>query len=143
MGVLPSNNGVTTTPVDADTFVINKYSKNPDAAYKAMLAIMADPTLMAVYGGTPLEPSLQAAFFKTSQAGVEVQFPNNPVTWSVLTEMVKYAASPTHQDPMPAYVKGTTDDQAFYTTLQSKSGLNLDAEIAKFKATLQADFNAP
>lgn len=27
-------------------------------------------------------------------------------------------------------------------TLQSKSGLNLDAEIAKFKATLQGDFNA-
>jgi hypothetical protein len=44
---------------------------------------------------------------------------------------------------MPAYVKGTTDDQAFYTTLQSKSGLSLDAEIARFKATLQADFKAP
>jgi multiple sugar transport system substrate-binding protein/raffinose/stachyose/melibiose transport system substrate-binding protein len=142
MGVLPSNNGVTTTPVDADTFVMNKYSKNPDGAYKAMLAIMADPTLMAAYGAMPLEPSLQAAFFKTSQAGVDVQFPNNPVTWSVLTEMVKYAASPTHQDPMPSYVKATTDDQAFYAELQSKSGLNLDSEIARFKATLQTDFNA-
>jgi multiple sugar transport system substrate-binding protein len=143
MGVLPSNNDVTTTPVDADTFVINKYSKNPDAAYKAMLAIMSDPILMAAYGGMPLEPSLQDAFFKTSQAGVDVQFPNNPVTWSVLTELVKYAASPTHQDPMPAYIKATTDDQAFYTELQSKGGLNLDAEIAKFKATLQAEFKAP
>jgi hypothetical protein len=68
---------------------------------------------------------------------------NNPVTWSVLTEMSKYAASPTHQDQMPNYIKVTADDQAFYTTLQSKSGLNLDAEIAKFKATFQADFNAP
>jgi multiple sugar transport system substrate-binding protein len=143
MGVLPSNNGVTTDPIDTDTFVINKNSKNPDAAYKAMLAIMADPSLMAIYGAMPVETSQQAAYFKTSQAGVDAQFAKNPITWSVLTEMSKYAASPTHQDAFPNYVKGTADDQAFYTTLQSKSGLNLDAEIAKFKATLQADFKAP
>jgi multiple sugar transport system substrate-binding protein len=143
MGVLPSNNGVTTDPIDTDTFVINKNSKNPDAAYKAMLAIMADPSLMAIYGAMPVDTSQQAAYFKTSQAGVDAQFAKNPITWSVLTEMSKHAASPTHQDVFPSYVKGTTDDQAFYTKLQSKGGLNLDAEIAKFKATLQADFNAP
>ncbi len=143
MGVLPSNNRATTVPIDTDTFVINKKSKVPDAAYKAMLAMMADPNLMVSYGAMPVDPSLQAAYFKAAQAGVEAQFPDNPISWSVLTEMVKYAASPTHQDPMPAYVKATTDDQAFYTELQSKGGLDLDAEIARFKATLQADFNRP
>jgi hypothetical protein len=56
--------------------------------------------------------------------------------------MVKYAASPTHQDWMPSYIRATTDDNAFYTKLQTKGGLNLDIEIAKFKATLQADFDA-
>jgi multiple sugar transport system substrate-binding protein len=142
MGVLPSNNGVTTDPIDTDTFVINKNSKNPDAAYKAMLAIMADPSLMAIYGAMPVDTSQQAAYFKTSQAGVDAQFAKNPITWSVLTEMAKYAASPTHQDPMPNYIKATSDDQAFYTRLQTVNGLNIDAEIAKFKATLQADFKA-
>jgi ABC-type glycerol-3-phosphate transport system substrate-binding protein len=143
MGVLPSNNGVTTDPVDTDTFVINKKSKVPDAAYKAMLAIMADPGLMATYGAMPVAQSMQAAYFKPTQAAVDKQFPGNLVTWSVLNEMTKYAASPTHQDPFPNYVKGTTDDQAFYTELQSQGGLDLDTEIAKFQATLQADFNAP
>jgi multiple sugar transport system substrate-binding protein len=57
MGVLPSNNGVTTDPIDTETFVINKNSKNPDAAYKAMLAIMADPSLMATYGVMPVDTS--------------------------------------------------------------------------------------
>ena len=104
---------------------------------------MADPSLMALYGGMPVNPSQQAAYFKTQQAAVDAQFVDNPVTWSVLTEMAKYAASPTHQGPFPNYVKGTTDDQALYTRLQSKGGLNLDAEIAEFKATLQADFKAP
>jgi ABC-type glycerol-3-phosphate transport system substrate-binding protein len=142
MGVLPSNNGVTTDPVDTDTFVINKRSKVPDAAYKAMLAIMADPSLMATYGAMPVAQSMQAAYFKTAQAGVDAQFGQNPVTWSVLTEMVPYAASPTDQDPMPNYIKATDDDQAFYTELQTKPGLDLDTEIARFKATLQADVNA-
>jgi len=142
MGVLPSNNGVTTDPIDTDSFVINKYSKNPDAAYKAMLAMMADPALMATYGEMPVGQSMQAAYFKTAQAGVDAQFPKNPITWSVLTEMLKYAASPTHQDSMPNYSKATADDQAFYLQLQSKGGLNLDAEIAKLKAKLQADFKA-
>jgi multiple sugar transport system substrate-binding protein len=142
MGVLPSNDGVATDPVDADSFAITKTSKNPDAAYKTMLAIMADPSLMAAYGDMPVNPSQRATYFKVAQAGVDAQFTNNPITWSALTEMAKYAAAPTHQDPFPNYVKGTTDDQAFYTELQSKGGLNLDAEIAKFKATLQADFNA-
>jgi multiple sugar transport system substrate-binding protein len=142
MGVLPSNDGVTTDPVDADSFFISKYSKNPDAAYKAMLAIMADPSLNPVYSGMPADPSRQAAYFKTQQAAVDAQFADNPITWSMLTEMAKYAASPTHQDPFPNYVQGTTDDQAFYTKLQSKGGLDLEAEIAQFKATLQADFDA-
>jgi multiple sugar transport system substrate-binding protein len=141
MGVLPSNDGVTSDPIDTDTFVINKKSKVPDAAYKAMLAIEADPALMAAYGAMPVAQSMQASYFKTDQDGVEKQFTNNPVAWSVLTEMTKYAASPTHQDPMSSYVKATQDDQAFYTELQTKPGLNLDTEIAKFKAQLQADFD--
>jgi len=143
MGVLPSKNGVTTDPIDTDSFIINNKSKVPDAAYKAMLAIMADPGLMAAYAEMPVDASQRAAYFKTAQTSVDKQFGNNPVTWSVLTEMAKYAASPTHQEVMPNYFKATTDDQTFYTRLQTKGGLNLDAEIAKFKATLQADFDSP
>jgi ABC-type glycerol-3-phosphate transport system substrate-binding protein len=142
MGVLPSNEGVTTDPVDTDTFIIGNYSKVPDAAYKAMLAIMADPSLMTVYGGMPVDPSLQAAYFESAQAAVDRQFVDNPITWAVLNEMTKYAAAPTHQDVFPNYVQGTTDDQAFYARLQTKGGLNLDTEIARFKAKLQADFNS-
>jgi multiple sugar transport system substrate-binding protein len=141
MGILPSNGGVTTDPIDTYTFVLNKNSKNPDSAFKAMLAIMSDPTLMS-YGGMAANPSLQPAYFQTAQATVDKQFTNNPISWSVLTEMAKYAGSPPFDAPMPNYFKAATDDQALYTELQSKGGLNLDSEIAKFKAKLQADFNS-
>ena len=140
MGVLPSNGGVTTDPIDTDTFMITKNSKNPDAAYKAMLAIMAARSLRV--GGMPADPSLQAAYFQTAQAGVNDQFPGNPVSWSVLAEMAKYAGSPAFDALTPNYFKAATADQAFYAELQSKGNLDLDAEIAKFKATLQADFDA-
>ena len=143
MAVLPSNNGVTTSPIDVDTFTIMKASKVPDAAYKAMLAMEADPGLGVAYGAMPAIPDQQAAYFKSAQAGVTAQFPaDTAVTWTVLNEMLKVAASPTHQDPFPNYVKGTTDDQAFYTKLQSTGGLNMDTEIAAFKATLQKDFDS-
>jgi multiple sugar transport system substrate-binding protein len=140
IAVLPSNAGVTTSPVDTDTFSILKASKNPDQAYKAMIAIMADTNLMVSYGGMPSVPSLQAAYLASAQKSVDTQFANNAVTWSVLTEMLNNQASPTHQDPMPNYVKATTDDQAFYTKLQSNGKLNMDTEIAGLKTTLQADF---
>jgi multiple sugar transport system substrate-binding protein len=142
IAALPSNGGVTTDPVDVDTFTIMKASKNPDAAYKAMLAMEADPGLAVAYGAMPAIASQQAAYFTSAQAGVTAQFPGNTVTWTVLTDALKYAASPTHQDPFPNYVKGTTDDQAFYTKLQSTGGLNMDTEIAAFKATLQKDFDS-
>jgi multiple sugar transport system substrate-binding protein len=142
MAVIPSNGGVTTSPVDVDTFTIMKSSKVADAAYKAMIAMEADSGLAVAYGALPAITAQQDAYFKSAQAGVTAQFPGNTVTWSVATEMLKYAASPTHQDPFPNYVKGTTDDQAFYTKLQSTGGLNMDTELTKFKATLQADFDS-
>jgi len=142
MAVLPSNGGVTTDPVDADTFTIMKASKVPDQAYKAMLAMEADSGLSVAYGAMPAVPSQQAAYFTSAQAGVSAQYPGDTITWSVATEMLKYAASPTHQDPFPNYVKGTTDDQAFYTKLQSTGSLNMDNEIAAFKAILQKDFDS-
>jgi multiple sugar transport system substrate-binding protein len=141
MGVLPSNGGVTTDPIDVDTFMITKNSKHADAAYKAMLAIMAAPSLRG--GGMPADPSLQPAYFKTAQTAVDKQFADNPVSWSVLAEMARYAGTPAFDALTPNYVRAETDDQALYTELQSQGGLNLDAEIAKFKAKLQADFNAP
>ena len=143
MGVLPSNDGVTTDPIDTDTFALNKETKVADAAYKAMLAIMADPKLRVAYGGMPVAQSMQASYFRTAQASVDKQFVDNPVTWSVLAEMTKYAASPTHQDPLPSYVKASQDDQDFFARLRNTSGLDLDAEVAKLKLALQADFNAP
>jgi hypothetical protein len=143
IGVLPSNAGVTTAPIDSDTFSILKSSKVPDQAFKAMLAMENDSSLTVTYGAMPAIPALQADYFTAQAANVALQCPGNVVTWTVLTEMLKYAANPTHQDPMPNYTKALNLDKALYTKLQSDGTINVDTEIQKLVTAMQAAFNEP
>jgi len=142
MGVLPSYNGVTSGPLDADTFTIAKASRNQDAAFKALVAISADKKLMQTYGGMPASTALQADYFKAFDTTLKAVFPDNQVTWAVLSEMLKYPAVPSHEANMPNFLKVTSDYSAFYTKLQNTAGLDVDAELATLLTTIQADFDA-
>jgi multiple sugar transport system substrate-binding protein len=142
MGVVPSWKGSTSSPLDADTFTIAKASKNPDAAFKAMVAIEADASLMQDYGGTPALASTRATTLATEDATLAPIFSGIKVTWSVLDEMVKYPATPSHEANMPAFIQSGNDYTAFYTKLQSKEGLDVNAELTSLQKTLQADFTA-
>jgi multiple sugar transport system substrate-binding protein len=141
MGVVPSWNGTTTSPLDADTFTISKASKYPDQAFKAMVAIMADGTLMKDYGGEPAKTADQAGFFTSFDTTLAPIFPNNKVTWSVLGEMQKHPAVPSIEANMPNFTTASNDYGAFYTKLQGTAGLNINDELTKLQTTLQADFN--
>ena len=140
IAVMPSWNGTTTSPVDIDTFTITKASKNPDAAFKAMMAIMADPTLMRNYGGEPAKTADQAAYFAAYDSALAPVFPGNHVTWSVLGEMAKVPAVPNSESDMPAFTQAGTDIATFLNRLQNTSGLNVNTELAKLQQTLQKDF---
>jgi multiple sugar transport system substrate-binding protein len=140
MGVVPAWKGATTAGMDADTFTITKASKNPDAAFKAMVAIMADPTLMKDYGGEPAKTADQAAFFTSFDATLAPIFPGNKVTWSVLGEMQKHPAVPSIEANFPNFTQGNNDYGAFYTKLQNTAGLDVNAELTKLQQTLQTDF---
>jgi multiple sugar transport system substrate-binding protein len=142
MAVLPSWKGVTTAPIDADTFTITKGSKNPTAAFKAMTAIMADKELLKNYGGEPAASAAQAPYFAEFDATLTPIFPGIKVTWAVLGEMAKYPAVPSHEANMPAFTQSGNDIGAFYTKLQNTAGLDVTAELAKLQTTLQKDFDA-
>jgi multiple sugar transport system substrate-binding protein len=141
MGVIPSWKGTTTSPLDSDTFVITKSSKNQDAAFKAMVAIEADKTLMADYGGEPAVTADQAAYYTAFDATMAPIFSGNKVTWSVLGEMLKYPAVPSHEALMPANKQAIDDYTAFMSKLNAKSGLDVNAELVTLQKTLQTDFN--
>jgi len=142
IAVMPSWNGSTTAAMDTDSFSIPKASKHQDAAFKAMLAIMADKTLRQNLGGEPANKADQAAFYASTDAALAPIFPNSHITWSVMTEMEDHAVVPSHEADMPNSVQSWSDIDAFGTKLQGTSGVDVAAELAKLRTTLQTDFNA-
>jgi hypothetical protein len=142
MGVWPSFNGTVSAPMDIDTFVIAAASKNPDAAFKAMLAIEADGSLMKMYGGEPALTSAQAAYFTAFDATLAPIFPNNKVTWSVLGEDEAVAPAISHEADMPNFNTSWNDANAALTKLQNTDGLKVSDVMAALTTKLQADFDA-
>jgi multiple sugar transport system substrate-binding protein len=141
IAVIPSWKGKTAGPLDADTFTIAKASKNPDQAFKAMVAIMADQALMQVYGGMPADPAVQKAYFDAFDVSLEKVFPGNKVTWAVLGTMLGYPSTPSHEGNLPNFLQASADYSAFYTKLQNTAGLDVDAEMATLQTTLQKDYD--
>jgi multiple sugar transport system substrate-binding protein len=141
IAVLPSRGGATSSPLDTDTFDILKGSAHPDASFEAMVAIMADKSLQAVYGGMPAATADQAAWFAAQDQSLAKVFPDTKVTWSVLQEMENYPANPSPEAAVPnaAAVQALTD--TFYARLQGTSGLTMANEIATLKRQIQRAFD--
>jgi multiple sugar transport system substrate-binding protein len=144
MAVVPSYQGTTTAGMDADTFTITKATKNPDQAFKAMVAIMADPTLMNVYGGEPAKTADQAGYFTAFDTQLNKIFPGNKVTWSVLAEMQKHAAVPSIEANFPydTQTQAINIYSAFFTKLQNTAGLDVNKALDQLKKDLQTAYDA-
>jgi multiple sugar transport system substrate-binding protein len=142
IAVLPSWDGYTSSPMYMDTFSMTRASKYPDAAFKVMLALMADNTLLKAYGGEPAKTVDQQAYFDAFDQVLNPIFPQNQVAWSVLTEMQKHPATPSFEAELPNNAKSTADIAALLTKLQSSTGLDVLAELTRLQATLQADYDA-
>ena len=142
MAVGPSFNGTTSVPMDVDSFAIAAASKNPDSAFKAMVALYADPDLMKLYGGEPAKTADQAAYFTAFDTSLDKIFPGNKVTWSVLGEDQKNAPAMSHEADMPNFTKSNTDANAAINKMRAKGGLVVKDVLADLQKTLQADFDA-
>jgi multiple sugar transport system substrate-binding protein len=140
MAVLPTYNSRTSSPIDADTFVILKGTANPAAAFTAMLAIMANKNLQAAYGGMPVATADQVAWFAGMDSSMATIFPNNKVSWSVLQEMENYPSNPGPDAELP---NGTDANQVlstFFARLQGTSGLDMANEISNLQSQLNQTF---
>ncbi len=142
IAVMPSWKGNTTSPMYADTFAITKASSNQDAAFKAMMAIMADQTLLRNYGGEPARTNDQPAYFANYDEVLAPIFPGIKITWSVLEEMQKVPAVPSFEANMPAFAQAQADYTALLTRLQTTPGLNVAAELTTLQTKLQSDFDS-
>ena len=137
--VNPSYNGTITSPLHADTFSILKSTKVPDAAFKALTALIASDSLLTTYGAMPANPSKQDAWFKS----IDANFPGITLDWTVPQAMLAYPDSPNHQSYMPNFAKAKTALQAFQNKYRTTSGLDIDAELSALQKTLQGIFDEP
>jgi multiple sugar transport system substrate-binding protein len=135
--IAPSVDGKITAKLHADTFSILKSTKVPDAAFKAMTALVASPELLTLYGAMPADPSKQQAFFDATNKN----FPGVTLDWTIPQEMLKYPDVPNHQSWVPNYAKAKPAWQAFQNNYRTKSGVDIDAELDKLKTTLQGIYD--
>jgi len=143
IGVMPANSaGVTTAPINIDTFTISKGSPVADRAFEAMVYLVGRLDLMALYGGTPAVGDQLKFFHDVVDPTFAKTFPGNKVNWQVAIDMEGYAESPNHEAEMPNYIKSQDDYGKVFSTLATKKDLDLNKTIADMVATLQSDFSA-
>lgn len=140
IAVMPSYGSQTSSPLDADTFVITRASEHPDEAFKAMVAIMGDESLQIAYGGMPAATSDQQAWFDQFDKYLATIFPGNKVSWSVLQEMENYPANPSPEVDLPNFQKVINLTAAFYARVQGSANLNLPNEMTNLQSEVQKAF---
>ena len=136
IAVVPSHNGKTTANLNADTFRIFKASKHPDEAFEFLTFLIGESEaakeLVLQYGAFPARKSLQPSFFDS----LNEQFTQKP-DWQVALDGVAYADNPSFEAFFPNYNESLNRSRTLYNLIQTTSGLDVEAEIAKFQADLQ------
>ena len=128
---------MTTAKVHADTFSILNTTKNPDEAFDALAALVASPELLTNYGAFPADPSLQQSAFDA----IQKNYPDSKIDFSVMQDALGYVDKPSHQAWMPDYQKSRQALKAVYNKYRTTEGLDIDAELATLKTTLQGIFD--
>jgi multiple sugar transport system substrate-binding protein len=139
IAVLPSVNGEVTANMHGDTFAILEQSKNKDAAFKVLTAMALDKELFKIYNVMPAMPEDRAPTF----AALDEKVAPNTVDWSVVEEMAKYSDVPNHEGWMPNVAKSNDLFGKFRSLMDQTPDLNMDQEIDKLEAELDALFKEP
>jgi multiple sugar transport system substrate-binding protein len=135
---IPSYNGKVTAKLHADTFRILKTSKNPEAAFEVLTYLIGEASLdlLSVYGGMPARETDRTAFFEQLD-----QKYTQGVNWQVVMDSLNYPDIPSHESWMPNFNKAQDLLKNFVTLYGSTPGLDMDAELDKLVADLQAIFD--
>jgi multiple sugar transport system substrate-binding protein len=135
--VMPSYQGKTTAKLHADTFRITKSSKVKDEAFQVMWWLMQQPDLLETYGAFPANDKFQSGF----KAGIDKKFAPNKINWQVVSDALKLVDNPSHENPVPNFLKVKDILAKYETKLFSVPNLNLDKEFVDLKGELQRAFD--
>jgi multiple sugar transport system substrate-binding protein len=136
-GVMPSNNGVVTANMHADTFRILASTEHPEEAFQTMYYLLTEGALdlLTVYGAAPADPALMDAYL----ASQEERYPQG-VNWQTILDGANYADNPSHETFLPGWSEYKTRLKEFETAILSDPDLDLDAGIAQVESDLSTIF---
>ncbi|MEM5948532.1 extracellular solute-binding protein [Spirochaetia bacterium 38H-sp] len=138
---VPSYKGKTTAKMHADTFLITKATKNPDAAFKVLTYLVDDKAeqLAAVYGGMPAKKSLQDTFLTKF---FTEKFPDFDIDYGPIVESIKYPDNPNHESWMPSFQEANQRYNQFWDEVSNKPDLDFDAAVESLENDLDGIFKA-
>ena len=110
----------------------------PDEAFEVLTYLFGDaaPALLETYGAMPARKADQAAFFDA----LNKKYPQKP-DWQVAIDSIAYADNPSFESNVPNFNEFLDRNSTFFTLMRNTPDLDLDKEIEKYKADLQAIFN--
>jgi multiple sugar transport system substrate-binding protein len=124
---------------DADTFRVDKGTKDPEAAFTVLSYLLneAVPTLAPTYGAFPARPEYQQAWIDSKDA----QF-DWGVNWQVAVDSLAYnnPGNEHHESYTPNWQKGYDRTATFLTLISGDTGADID--VNKELDTLQTDLQA-
>jgi multiple sugar transport system substrate-binding protein len=137
VAAIPSYEGNITGKLHADTFGVLKAAKNPEASFEVLGLMVGElaPDLLAVYGGMPARASQQ----EEALATMAENFPNADL--QVFVDALNYPDDPSHESSMPNFLKASDTYATFASLYENTPDLDIDAELDKMIAELQAVFD--
>jgi multiple sugar transport system substrate-binding protein len=148
IAALPSYNGKVSAALNVDTFRITKNTKHPDEAFEFLRYLVVGegktPMLNSI-SGFPAFKADQAGFFsqleqQKDDKGKAIYPPG--LNWDVVTAAIPFSdVNPNFEAPMPNYNKSLDVLVKYLTRFTGTKGLDVDAELTKMKAELQAAFD--
>jgi multiple sugar transport system substrate-binding protein len=137
LAVMPSNNGVVTANMHADTFRIMASTEHPDEAFATMYYLLttAAPELLTAYGAAPADPALTDGFL----AGLDERYPQG-VNWQTVLEGAAFADSPSHETFLPGWGEYKVRLGELESAILSDPALDVGAAIADVETDLTTIF---
>jgi multiple sugar transport system substrate-binding protein len=142
LAAIPSNNGVVTAKLHADTFGILASTANPDAAFTVLTYLLGEgaPTLTQLYGGLPARLSLQEGFFDTLAGNIGAA--DRDINWDVAISSLSYPDIPNHEEGMPSFLESTDRYGQTWNIIIQSGDVDVAEELEVLQADLQAIFDA-
>jgi len=141
---VPTYNGKYYSPADADTFRVDKNTKNPDATFTVLTYLLGDAALdlLTTYGAYPARPDLQAGLLKAKADQYK-----SVTNWDIVKPSFDYGTTPHHESAYPGYAKGQQRFTDFATWLRGDAAkdakpADVTAQLDKLQSDLQAIVDA-